>query len=238
MVEIIPAVMPESLDDLRDKLARVEGLVPLVQIDVMDGKFTRSRNWPYTTEGIEEFRQILEGAEGMPFWNSLDFEIDLMVQQPEEIIDGWIEAGARRLIVHMESTDRHDDIIDSVVSRFAGLEELGRNAVEIGLALNIGTSNALVEPFLDRINFVQFMGIEQIGYQGQPFDERVLQKIVDLRRLFPDVCISVDGGVNFETAPLLIEAGAKRLVVGSALFESDLLEETLKDFQSLDEEGP
>ena len=77
------------------------------------------------------------------------------------------------------------------------------------------------------------MGIEKIGFQGQSFDERVLHKVNDLRERFPELIISIDGGVSLETAPLLIKAGANRLVAGSAILKSEDIEKTIKEFQSL-----
>ncbi len=225
--------MPESLDDLRDKLSQVEGIAPVVQIDVMDGRFVRERSWPYTPGGADEFRQMVEESDGLPFWNSVDFEVDLMVERPEEVIDGWIQAGVRRLIVHIESTEHMSDIIGDVASRFLIPGE--EPSVELGIALNIDTPLAAVEPYMEHVSFLQFMGIAEIGYQGQPFDVRVLQKIVTMREAYPEVIISVDGGVNFETAPLLLVAGADRLAVGSALFDGDV-EQNIEDFRNLADE--
>jgi len=91
--------------------------------------------------------------------------------------------------------------------------------VEIGMAIGVNTSNKELEKWLDKIDYVQFMGIAKIGSQGQPFDNRVLRKIKDFRKTHPNVIIQVDGGVNATNAPLLIEAGVDRLVVGSAIEE-------------------
>ncbi|HEY4517786.1 MAG TPA: hypothetical protein VJI74_02760 [Candidatus Paceibacterota bacterium] len=233
MVEIIPAVMADSLEDLREKLSRVDGLVPLVQLDVMDGKFVPSQGWPYVEGGPQEFTRIISEEEGFPFWNSLDFEVDLMVENPETVLENWISAGVRRIIVHEESTTELEKIIQNITARFRSAEALESGGVELGVALGVDTGNEVILPFLNKIDFVQFMGILRIGFQGEPFDERVIEKIVDLRELKPDVIIAVDGGVNLETAPVLIEAGVNRLAVGSALFESDDIEATLKKFQAL-----
>ena len=77
------------------------------------------------------------------------------------------------------------------------------------------------------------MGIEHIGAQGEPFDERVLSQIKSLRVLYPELIISVDGSVNEETAPLLVQAGANRLVVGSALMKSFDMRETMRELESI-----
>src|ERR1019366_10613197 len=84
-------------------------------------------------------------------------------------------------------------------------------SVEIGMGISMHTPNALLDEYLTTntegrtlADFVQFMGIEKIGYQGQHFDPEVLDKIGDLREKFPDAIISVDGGVNFENAHDLV----------------------------------
>ena len=232
MIDIIPAILPSSLEDLREKLSLMDGLAPLVQIDVADGKFVSSKTWPYTEGGPQEFTRITEEEEGLPFWHSIDFEMDLMVAEPEAIIENWIRAGVRRVIVHIESAKHFPELIDTLEARFRGPEHL-EGSVELGVAFGIDTPNQLLEPFLGRVDFVQCMGIAEIGYQGQPFDERVIEKVRDLRERFPHMPLSVDGGVSMEVAPALIAAGATRLVVGSALFESADIEKTLKAFQAL-----
>ena len=105
--------------------------------------------------------------------------------------------------------------------------------IELGLAINTTTPLSAIEQYLDRIDFVQCMGIEHIGQQGEPFDPRVLEQIKSLRSIYPEIIISVDGSVNEDTAPLLVQAGANRLVVGSALIHSYDVRETIKFMENL-----
>lgn len=240
MIEIIPAILPESIDDLRDKLSLVSGLAPLAQIDVCDGKLTPSKTWPYKKGNDETFLRIIAEEEGFPFWDSIDFEVDLMVKHPEEIIDDWIHAGAKRVIIHIESTPDVLELVKHIRKKYQSASE-SFFGIQIGLALNIETPNELLYELLNKmderansqIDFVQFMGIENIGFQGEPFDERVFEKISELRENFPDTIISVDGGVSLENAPDIIAAGANRLVSGSAIFESGDIGGTIEEFQSL-----
>lgn len=232
--------MPENIDDLREKLSLVSGLVPLAQIDVCDGKFTPSKTWPYKKGADETFLRIVGQEEGFPFWDSIDFEADLMVRHPENIIDNWIAAGAKRIIIHIESTPDPLLFFKKIKQEY-GMAAKSSYGIEIGAALNIETPNEEVYDILGEfddegitaIDFVQFMGIENIGYQGEQFDERVFEKISELREKFPDTIISVDGGVSLDNAAELIEMGAGRLVSGSAIFESGDIEGTIKAFQSL-----
>jgi len=233
MIEIIPAVIPKSYKDLKEKLDRVANFVKMVQIDVMDGKFVSSKNWPYNGADEEETQGVFNEDSGLPHWENVDFELDMMVAHPEVEIERWIIAGAKRLIVHIESTTHVERIIRMLEEK----KYLSRNSdevgIELGLALGVETSYEKILPYLEDIQFVQFMGIAKIGYQGQPFDERVVDHIRNFHNAHPEVIISVDGGVNLDTAKQLVDAGAKRLVSGSTIFDSENVADTLKQFKEV-----
>ena len=213
----------------------------------MDGVFVPEKSWPYGKVPDPDFTAILKEEKGFPFWEDLDFEVDLMIANPKEHWQDWFAAGARRVIVHFESIgtsvgDAASDMASGAVGGAVALLKVMKQSLpgsdsllhtEVGLALNINTPNEKIYPLISELDFVQFMGIAKIGFQGQPFDERVLEKISDLRGKYPNVTISVDGGVGLENAPRLIAAGANRLVVGSAIFESNDVGETLAEFQNL-----
>ncbi|MDO8510404.1 MAG: hypothetical protein Q7S15_02155 [bacterium] len=224
MADIIPAILPKTYAELEEKLSFLRGLIRMVQVDITDGKFVPSQTWPYTNERDSRFRSLLAEKEGLPYWEDFDFEFDLMVADPLLEADRWITAGASRIIIHVESApNKLESIIDSVKAR----------GCEIGLALNTETPNETIYPFIEKADFVQFMGIARIGFQGEPFDERVLAKLRETREKFPNIIMSVDGGVSLETAPRLIEAGANRLVAGSAIFERPNILETIEQFRNL-----
>jgi len=212
MIEIIPAIMPESFVDLNEKYSQVKDFVDIIQIDVMDGVFVPSKSWPY-----------IDNVQGLPLDKiDFDFEVDLMVSNPETIIESWVEAGAKRVIIHIESTKNIEEVFLKIPSD-----------IEIGIAINTTTPNEKIYPLIEKIDFVQFMGIEKIGYQGQSFDTRVLEKITSLREKFSRIIISVDGSVNLETAPKLIKAGANRFAVGSAVFESDNIRKRIEQLKNI-----
>jgi ribulose-phosphate 3-epimerase len=87
--------------------------------------------------------------------------------------------------------------------------------------------------YREKIQFIQLMGIDNVGFQHQAFDEKVLGKIKEVRIKFPGLPISIDGGVSLETAPELIAAGADRLVVGSAIFNAENPIEAIHNLKSL-----
>ncbi|KKW35397.1 MAG: Ribulose-phosphate 3-epimerase [Candidatus Giovannonibacteria bacterium GW2011_GWA2_53_7] len=236
MIEIIPAIMPDSYEDLIAKVSRVQGNTNVAQIDIMDGAFVVSRSWPYSEGGTRaepHFAAMITQDEGLPFWDSLDYEIDLMIARPEDHIGEWLPLGASRLIFHIEAIRDIEKFFASDLFVEGAREIGGETVIEIGLAINPDTPISTIEPYVDRVDFVQVMGIAKIGYQGQPFDERVLTQINQLRVAHPSLIISVDGGVNEETVKLLADVGADRLVAGSAIFGKDDIGEAIADLQSL-----
>lgn len=222
MIEIIPAIMPKSYEDLGEKMGLFAGVVPLVQLDIMDGKFVSARTWPYYP-GDQHFERIITEDEGMPEWEFIDFEVDLMIENPEEAVTKWVSAGARRVIVHIESMTDFEAIRNSVP----------QDLVELGLALNTTTPFESIESYMEDIDFVQCMGIEKIGFQGEAFDKRVLEQVRTIRSRYPGMPISIDGSVNFETARMLVDAGATRLVSGSTILKSGDVSNTIEDLRNL-----
>lgn len=216
-MEIIPAIVPKNFEDLEDKVGLIAGLADTVQIDICDGKFTPDKSWPY----IERQNHLV--SEFLPFGQEVDYEIHLMTKTPNDKVSDWAKAGAERILVSIETgSDAVTDI----------LNEWG-DVVEIGLVANMETGVEVFEAYFDKVRTIQLMSIDVIGHQGEPFDERVLEKIKKLRRIGYQRKISIDGGINLENAKKIIEDGADRLVVGSAIWKSDNPAETLKKFQNM-----
>lgn len=203
MNRIAPAIIPESFSHLRESLERVRPFTREVQVDIVDGNFVPFVSWPYTKKS---------SPEDLAAFTALFFiEIDLMVMRPEDVIPLYARVGVRSMVVHLESTEALPSII-------AQRDRLG---FSLGLSLNNDTPLHALEEYIPHIEYVQFMGIGKIGSQGQPFDARVLERIMELKARHPDVSISIDGSVNDKTLPLLIEAGADRCVAGSFIMSSD-----------------
>lgn len=218
-MQIIPAILPNSFSELEEKIAQVNGLVPLVQIDICDGHYTPKATWPYRKPD-DSFDAIMREEIGMPFWEDVDFEIDLMARNPETLIPQWVTAGAQRIIIHADSTEKLGEVIDSC-----------KNQVEVGVAVGITTPLEKILPYASDISVIQCMGINKIGFQGQTFNEQVFEKIKEVRLALPDTEISVDGGVSLENMDKLMDAGATRLVVGSAIFGQIDIHKAISDFE-------
>ncbi len=178
MHEIIPAVLPHSVEELEKAL---EALPPEITFFHMD---------------------VLDPPVGGDIWterNTRDFEVHLMVENPEAIMARWIERGAKRLSVHTAG---------------ASLSEY-RGQAEIGLAVELDKPLETILPFLDFVDFVHLMSIDEIGAQGHVLDEKVFDRIKLLQEKYPELPIAVDGGVTAGNYEKLLELGADRLVVGA-----------------------
>jgi ribulose-phosphate 3-epimerase len=234
--DIIPAIMPKTFDDLHNLASQVEGLIPLAQIDIMDGRFVASKSWPYEKgypDRDDDFMALTRQEDGLPFWETLDYEIDLMIAEPEKHLEEWAPLGASRLIIHAEAVQNWEQLLTlDIMQRDA--RRIGDDVViAMGIAFNPDTDISEYVDYIEHFDFVQCMGIARIGYQGQPYDERVLEQINRIRRSYPNLPISVDGGVSERTAKELVQAGATRLIAGSAIFGAEDKEAAIGRLESI-----
>lgn len=210
MVEIVPAILGETFAEIKEKLEKIEGLSDWVQIDITDGVFAEPLTW----------------SRPLDLWepNKLPkIELHLMVQNPHPYLRDWLPASIDRVVIHVESEGNINEYI----------EQIKGHGLQVGLALKLETPIEMVEPFIKNVDVIQLMSISTIGAYGQPFDERVLEKIKRLRVKYPGVTISIDGGVTLETGKKAIEAGANQLVVGSGIFKSENIPTIFTAFKSL-----
>ncbi len=231
MIDIVPAILPKNYEDMKNKISHVRGIVPVVQIDICDGIFVNSKTWPFTTGGFEDenFLKILNEQEGMPFWEDIEFELDMMVADAVSNFDIYTKLGPKRIIFHIEAVGDLNEFKDFL----EGMDVYIRDSIEIGIAINTTTEVEKIFPLINYIDFVQCMGIEHIGYQAQDFDERVLEQIKKIKEKYPDLIVSVDGGVNYETVEEMAEAGAERLIAGSVIFKAQDIRETISELENI-----
>jgi pentose-5-phosphate-3-epimerase len=250
-IEIIPALLPESFEHLEEEINYVKSATlksaGYVQIDVVDGLFAPTKTWPYNNLEDENWQQLVTQEEGLPQWEKLNFEIDLMVKDQLGAADDWINAGTGRLIGHIEAFDKNftDDItleeytnissedgyiIDLDTEKLEAFIKLKEQAgVEIVLSLNPSTKTEVLNDYLEKVDGVQFMGNDKVGYHGVELDEKVLEKISNLRAQNPNLPIGIDIGVKFKTLVPLAEAGITRFSSGSVILNSEDTNKTIDD---------
>ena len=101
-------------------------------------------------------------------------------------------------------------------------------SIEVGIAIGQETPIDKLIPYMESVDFVQCMGIEKIGRQHEPFDERTFERVKTLREKYPALIISIDGGVSGENAEELARCGVNRLVSGSYIYESENPKEAIE----------
>lgn len=223
MTNIIPAVIPAGLDFINDRVSKVVGLAPKVQLDFVDGHYAPTMTWPFNKNQGDELLMMVRGEESFPYANQVELEADLLILHPVETIPDLISIGFRSFVIHIDSTDHVRECIETIKS--AGLSA--------GLGIKPSTDSALLEKYIEQIDFVQFMGNDKVGYNGVSLDQNVVTKIYSFHKLHPDIPIQIDIGVNEENILMLKDAGVTRFISGSAIYNSPNPQEALKKLQSI-----
>jgi len=202
MVEIVPAILPKSFEELSRGLKRLSGIAPLIQIDLVE-------------------KNVLAGQETIPMWEEFDFEADIMLPNPQQEVRHCIDLGFSKIVVHADALGAREALTMLQETRE------GTFATRVGVALQSTDSPEALTEFEGLFDYVQVMGIERIGSQGQPFDQRSITLIKELRAQFPELVIQVDGAVAPNVREF-VAAGANRLVVGSAIMSAENPREVYK----------
>ena len=232
MATIIPAILASTKEEVAQKLLHARDFATEVQLDVVDGSFASPSTWPYSGQ------QFTHGGvvSPLPHADDLCIELDLMIDDPEKTLHTWMAIGARKILFHLESTTQMKQILDTLHTEYGYEKGFMEHALQVGIAINQETRLELLEPYLEHIDYVQFMGIKRIGVQSQPFSKEVLSSIRVFRQKHPNTRIQVDGGVSVQTAPALLALGVSRLVVGSAIWNTEHPERAYTQLQSLAEQ--
>lgn len=200
MIHIAPSILAADFMRLGEQVQEAEAAgVDRVQIDVMDGHFVP--NITFGSPLISALRPLTR----------LHLEVHLMVKPPEDFIESVAGAGADTIIVHEEATPNLHRAVQHIHS-------LGKKA---GVAINPATPACVLTEILQDLDLVLVMTVNP-GFGGQEFIVSTLPKIRQVRTMIQEKglrCeVEVDGGINHETAPLAVEAGADVLVAGTCLF--------------------
>ncbi len=197
-IEIIPSLLVQTEDEFRHNYSHLEESVDMIQLDIADGKFVSNTTW-----ADPKIVQKIVVAE---------IELHLMVQDPLTELRRWAEVSrVKRVHFHFESVAEKD-----VENTILEIRDMG---YEVGIALKPETPISVLEPFINHIDAVLFLSVNP-GKQGQPFLPEVLHKVRELRAKHPHHYIEIDGGVNEETLPSILEAGVDTVCPGSFIFKT------------------
>jgi ribulose-phosphate 3-epimerase len=203
MIKLAPSILSADfarLGEQIDEMARAGA--DYVHVDVMDGHFV-----PNITIGAPVVASIRRAT-------TLPLDVHLMIEHPERYITQFAQAGADIITVHVEASAHLHATIRLI-------RELGAKA---GVSLNPPTPLAVVEEFLPHVDLVLVMSVNP-GFGGQSFIPETLPRIADMRRRLDDrglhAELEVDGGINADNAPDIVEAGANVLVAGNSIFSAE-----------------
>ncbi len=219
-VEIIPAILSTSYEDITRKVAAVSEVAPWIQLDIVDGEYGTQKTWPFLSLADKDLAALVHEEATLPQWEDVSFEFDLMVKNPRALADTFVTAGASRIIVHYGSfvdNNEREVFLREFKNKYNMPEPL---TVELGLAVGFETPIEDIQKYIEYLDCIEIMGIKDVGAQGEPFAQGTIEKVRKCRELFPEMVISVDGGVREEYVEPLIEAGVNRLVIGSAIWSS------------------
>ena len=199
-IKISPSILSADFGRLGEQVAEASGAgADYIHVDIMDGHFV-----PNLTAG-----PII--VSGVRPWTDLPLDVHLMIEEPDRLIPDFAKAGANILTVHPEACPHLHRVIYQI-------KELGARA---GVSLNPGTPTSALEPVIGDVDLVLVMTVNP-GFGGQKYIHSVTRKIAKVREMLDDAGsgaeLEVDGGINAETAPIAVEAGARVLVAGSAVF--------------------
>jgi len=209
-IEIVPSLLSADFAILAEEIRKVEQAgCRSLHLDVMDGHFV-----PNITIGpvvIEAIRRRTK----------LSLEAHLMIDEPGRYLNDFKAAGLNSVSIHREACC---DFLQTI-------GEIKRLGMEAGIALSPETPPLSISDVVQEMDLILVMSVEP-GFGGQFYLEGIEKKIMELRNLITkrqlDIPIEVDGGINPETAPIVVRAGATRLVAGHFVFTGDVVENIKK----------
>lgn len=210
-MKIAPSILSVKIEEYPKVIKELENLdISYLHLDIMDGKFVP--NSTYDAEEVKNIRKM----------TSMFLDTHLMIENPENYINGYINAGSDSITFHFEATTNVKKIIKMIKDK----------NLKCGISIKPKTNVDVLLPYLSEIDMVLVMSVEP-GFGGQKFMDSALNKIKQLANLrmtnHYSYLIEVDGGINNETSKLCKNAGADIIVVGTYLMNSNNKKETIKE---------
>lgn len=213
-MKVSPSLLAANFMNLEEEVKRIKSSgCEYIHLDVMDGNFVP--NISFGPGIISQLKGILD----------VPFDVHLMINNPRFYLNEFKKAGAAYLTYHYEVNDNHHELIKEI-------KNLGMQA---GLSIKPNTKVEEIVPYLNDLDLVLVMSVEP-GFGGQKFMDSCLEKIKFLADYKKEHNLSyqieVDGGINYDTAKLVKDAGVEIVVAGTYLFKGDM-EKLVKELQEL-----
>lgn len=200
MIKIAPSILAADFAEIGKATEFIDGCgADMIHCDVMDGIFV-----PNISFGPDMIKAIKRHT-------NKPLDVHLMIDRPERYIDNFVSAGADYITIHFEASPHPHRTLGYIRSK----------GVKSGIVYNPGTPIDSLEYLIDEVDMVLLMSVNP-GFGGQKFIPKTIDKLRQAKKIIGDrdILLEVDGGINTENAPLVIEAGANVLVAGSSVFSA------------------
>lgn len=206
MIKIAPSILAaDPLNLERDVKTAEKAGCDWIHVDIMDAHFVP--NLAYSADTVKRLRKITD----------LPLDVHLMMDNPEVMIEPFLDAGASCVTIHAEIGKKVPDL----------LERIRNSGCMVGIALKPGSPLEMISGWLDRADLVLMMTVEP-GFGGQKLDTRVISKIRSLKNLGYRGEIESDGGITEDNLGILAENGLTVAVMGTALFRNENMAECIR----------
>ena len=215
MAKLAPSLLSANFADLKEDIKKIEiGGADYLHLDVMDGNYVP--NISFGTPIIKSIRNI----------SNLKFDVHLMIEKPERYIEDFVKAGADIITIHQEAS----------IHLHRTIQEIKKHGIKAGVSLNPSTNLDTLKYVLKDLDLVLIMSVNP-GFGGQSFIPEMREKILELRKLIdeinPNIILEVDGGIKLDNVKEIKDLGVDLIVVGSAIFGTEDIVKTTKEFKDL-----